>query len=86
VSSIVPRWLCEILGHQVGCQEKVLHWEGGQALEQVPQDRVMALSCWSLGSIWTMLSDIWFDFGWSCVEPRVELSDPYRPLANQDIL
>jgi len=42
VSSIVPRWLCEILGHQVGCQEKVLHWEGGQALEQVPQDSVTA--------------------------------------------
>lgn len=36
--------------------------------------------------VWTMLLDVWTDFGWSCVEPGVGLDDPYGPLPTWDIL
>jgi len=68
--------------------------EGGQALEQVPDHWnrsatgtvVIASSCQSSRSIWTRLSDIGFDFGCSCVEPGVRLSDPCQSLPTWDTM
>jgi len=37
-------------------------------MEQLPRAVGTALGWWSSGSIWTVLSDIGFDFGRSCVE------------------
>lgn len=36
--------------------------------------------------VWTMLSDMWSDFGWSCVEPNVGLDGLYGPFPTWDIL
>ena len=44
---------------QIGHQEKVLHWEGGQKLEKAV---VIALSCWRSRSAYTMFSAILSDF------------------------
>lgn len=47
---------------------------------------VTALSCWSSRSIQTMLSYIWFDFVWSCVESGVGPDDPCGSCPPWDIL
>lgn len=44
---------------------------------------VMALNS---RSIWTTLTEIWFNFGLSCVEPGIGVSDLYGSLPTQDIL
>lgn len=43
--------------------------------DRLPRTVVRALSCWSSRSVWTTLSDIWFVFGWSCMEPGVGLDE-----------
>ena len=46
---------------------------------------VVAPSCQSSRSIWTVLSDIGFEFGQSYAEPEVGLKDPCESLPTQNI-
>ena len=46
-------------------------YRGWWAWNRLSRAVVMSPNCRSSRSIWTTLSDIGFDFGWSCVEPGV---------------
>jgi len=63
---------------QAGYQEKVLHQDGGQALEQPPQesghDNKLARDQKAAGQCFQPCSLI---LEWSCVEPGVSLNDHY---------
>lgn len=50
-------------------------------MEQAAQGSGHGPKCWS-----SVLSNTGFEFGWSCVEPRVGLNDPCGSLPTQDIL
>lgn len=47
--------------------------------KSLPRAVGMDSSCQSSGSIWTVLSDIGFDFRWCCAEPGVWPRDPRGP-------
>lgn len=42
-----------------------------------PGTRSWQQACQSSIIVWTVLSEIWFDFGWSCVEPEVGLNGSF---------
>ena len=59
---------------------------GEWAWNRLPRAVGTALSCRSSRRIWTVLSEVGFDFGWCCVGPGFGLSDPWISLPSWDVL
>ena len=72
---------------QVEYQEKVLHQEWGQAVEQPPQGSGNGTELAGVQEVSEQCSQTYnLISGWSCVEPGVGLDDPYGSIPTQDIL
>lgn len=67
-------------------QEKVFYWKAVGHWNRLPRAVVTTPSCWSSRSVWTIPSDMEFDFECSHTERRVVFDDSHGSLPPWDIL